>query len=454
MNITLKNSDLVNATINVEIVKSDYTEKVENALKDLRKNAAIPGFRKGMVPKSIITQRYGISVLVEEINKLVSNGLYDYIRNNNLNVLGEPLPNETEQKPLDFGKQEDFEFIFDIGLSPEINVNLTKDDKLTYYAIKVEDEMLNKQIESYKSNYGTYADDANTVEEKDVIKGVLTGLDENGNPAEAGITVEDAVLMPSYIKTDAEKAKFIGAALNATVVFNPFTAYEGNEAELASFLKIKKEEVNNYTGDFAFEIKEITRYKEAELNQELFDKVFEPGTVTSEEAFRGKVKENISSQLTPESDYKFLIDIREYLNKKAADIQFPDAFLKRWLLASNTSKTPESVEENYASIIEDLKFQLIKNRLVKENGLEITDDDVKEYAKQATRAQFAQYGMANVPDQLLENYSQEMLKKEETVRNLIDKALEDKLIKILKTQVTLKTKKVTVEDFQKLFEKK
>jgi trigger factor len=427
---------------------------VENSLKDLRKNAVIAGFRKGMVPKSLITQRYGRSVLIEEINQLVSNSLYNYIQENKLNVLGEPLPGLEEQKPLDFDKQEDYTFTFDIGLSPEIAAKLTKEDKLTYYTIKIDDETVNKQIESYKANFGIYDYEAETIEDKDLAKGVLTELDENGNPKEEGIHSDDAVLMPSFIKNEEVKAKFMGASLHTTIVFNPFTAYEGNEAELSSFLKIKKEEVKEHTGDVSFTINEITRYKEAELNQELFDKVFEPGSVDSEEAFREKVRDNIARQVAPESDYKFLLDARDLLQEKAADVQFPDAFLKRWLLASKTDRTPQSIEDDYPQIIEDLKFQLIKNQLIKDNNIEVGESDVTEYAKKATRAQFAQYGMANVPDELLENYSREMLKKEETVRSLIEKAMEDKLIDILKNQATLKSKKVSIEDFQKLFEKK
>jgi trigger factor len=453
MNITLNNSDPVNATIKVEVLKADYAEKVDNALKDLRKNAVVAGFRKGMTPKSLIVQRYGKSVLVDEINKLVSNKLYGYLKESELNVLGEPLPSLDEQKPLDFDNQEDYEFTFDIALAPKVEVKLTKKDKLPYYTIRIDDEMVNKQIDNYKSNFGTYDNDADTVEEKDLVKGLLIELDENGKPKEDGIHLEDAVLMPSFIKKEEEKAKFIGKTLNTSIVFNPFNAYEGHEAELSSFLKIKKEEINAYTGDFSFEIKELTRYTAAELNQELFDKVFEPGTVDSEEAFRDKIKENIASQLEPESDYKFLLDVKELLNKKTEGLQFPDAFLKRWLLASNPDRTEQSVEEDYPGIINDLKFQLTREQLTKDNGIELEEDDIKTYAKQATRAQFAQYGMANVPDDLLENYSQEMLKKEETVRSLINRALEDKLIKVLKGQVTLTKKEITTEEFQKLFEK-
>jgi trigger factor len=267
-----------------------------------------------------------------------------------------------------------------------------------------------------------------------------------------GILEENAVLMPEYIKDEEEKAKFIGAKVSTAIVFNPYKAYEGNAVELSSFLKIKKDEVANYTGNFSLEIKEITRYKEAEINQELFDKVFEPGTVTTEEAFREKTKEIISQQMTPDSDYRFLIDVRKYLEEKAGELKFPETFLKRWLLTSSTERTPESLEQDFPKIIEDLKFHLIKEQLIKDYEIKVEDIDIREAAKQATRAQFAQYGMNNIPDELIENYSQEMLKKEETFHHLVDKSAETKLSNLLKEKLTLEPKTLTVEEFQKLFE--
>jgi len=447
MNVTLKNIDPVNATLTIAVAKEDYQKEVQQALNNIRKNAVLDGFRRGMAPKSRIQAMYGKSVLVDEINKLVSNKLYDYIKENKINVLGEPLPSKNEQKALDFDNQEDYEFVFDLGLAPEIKVNLSKKDKLSYYNISVTDEMVEKQMNSYKANYGVY-EQVEAAEEKDMIKGLLTEL------VEAGINNEDSVLMPSYIKVEAEKAKFIGAKVGDVITFNPYTAYEGHETELSSFLKIKKEEVKEHTGDFTFTIAEITRYKEAEINQDLFDKVYEPGTVTSVEAFTEKNKEMIASQLAPESDYKFMIDAKQLLEDKAKDVQFPDEFLKRWLVESDTERTLESVEQDYPKILNDLKFHLIREQIVKDNDIKVEKDEIMQAALEATRAQFAQYGMANIPDQLLENYSQEMLKKEETVRNLVDKVVETKMTTILKEQITLEPKEVTVEEFQKLFEEK
>ncbi|MDL2322537.1 trigger factor [Bacteroidales bacterium OttesenSCG-928-A17] len=450
MNITLNNIDPVNATITVDVLKDDYAAEVKKGLKKIQETASIPGFRPGKVPASRVQAMYGKSVLVDEVNKLVSDKLYSYIRENELNVLGEPMPSEKEQKPLDFDNQEDYSFVFDIALAPDMSVKLTKSDKLPYYDIQISDEMVDTQINSYKANFGTY-EQVENIEGKDMAKGRLLQLDAEGKPQEGGIDLDEAVLMPAYMKEDTEKAKFLAAQLNQTIVFNPYKAYDGSDVELSSFLKVNKEEVKEYTGDFSFEIKEITRYKEGELNQDLFDKVLGPDIAKTEEEFRAKIRETIASQLAPESDFRFLLDAKKMLEDKTADVQFPDEFLKRWLLASNTERTPESVEEDYPKIIADLKFHLIKEQIVKEKGIKVEAEDVMENAKKATRAQFAQYGMANVPENLIENYAQEMMKKEETVRNLVDRAVEDKLVSVLKEEVTLKPKKVTLEEFQKLF---
>ena len=449
MNITLNKTDAVNAVITIEVEKADYVTEVENSLKDLRKNAVLPGFRKGMAPPSFLRQKYGKSILVEEINKLVSKKLSEYIQENKTEILGEPLPAE-KQKQIDFDKQEDFVFSFDVGLSPKIDVKLTKDDQVPYYLIQVSDEMIDKQIEHLKNKYGNQGQ-GETVEDKDLVKGHLIELDENGAAKINGINLESAVIMPMYIKNEGEKEKIINSKLHSTIVFNPYSAYDGSEVELTSFLSVKKEEVKNHTGDFSYEIVEINRFKEAELNKELFDKVYGEGNIDSEEKFREKVKEDLSQQLTPESDYKFFIDAKKMLEEKASDLQLPDAFLKRWLLASDTKRTPESVEEEYPKIVNDLKFHLIKEHLIEENEITLDDNDLQEYAKQATRAQFAQYGMYTVPDDLLEKYSQEMLKKQESYRALGEKIFEDKLIKILKEQVTLETKEISIDEFQQLF---
>ncbi|KKB45797.1 trigger factor [Parabacteroides sp. HGS0025] len=450
MNVSLKNIDAVSGIVKLEIVKADYAEQVEKSLRNFRQKANVPGFRKGMVPMGMVKKMYGKHVLVEEVNKLVSENLFSYIRENKLNILGEPMPNESEQKPINFDTQEDFEFCFDVALAPEINIALSKSDKLPYYEVAIDDEMLNQQIDAYTANFGTY-DKAEEVEEKDMVKGTVAEL-ENGSPKEGGIVVEEAVLMPAYMKDEAEKAKFVGAKVNSVVVFNPNKAYEGAEAEIASFLKVDKEAVAGITGDFSFEITEITRHQKAEMNQELFDKVFGEGVVTSEEEFKNKIKEALTDQFTPQSDYKFLLDAREVLVQKAGEMKFADDMLKRWLVAANENTTAEKVEEDFPKMIEDLKYQLIKENLVKSNNLKVEDADIEAFAKRVAQAQFAQYGMLSVPEDVLANYAKDMLKNKQTLQNVIDRAVEEKLAAWLKEQVELDVKEVSTEEFGKLFE--
>jgi len=450
MNVSLKNIDAVSGVVKVEIVKADYADKVEKGLRNFRQKANVPGFRKGMVPMGMVKKMYGKSVLAEEVNKLVSEGLFGFIREKELNVLGEPLPNETEQKEINFDLQEDFEFCFDVALAPEINVELSKEDTLPYYQISVNSEMVEKQIESYRANFGNY-DKVEEVAEKDMVKGMVVEL-ENGEPKANGLVVENAVIMPLYIKDAEEKAKFMGANNNSVVIFNPSKAYDGTEAEIAAFLKVEKDQVTSYTGDFSFEIAEITRHKEAELNEELFTRVFGEGVVSTEEEFTNKIKESLAEQFAPESDFKFLSDAKDLLLAKAGELAFPEAILKRFMLAQDERKTAESIDEDFPKVIEDLKFHLIKEKLVKENNLKVEEADITAFGKRVAKAQFAQYGMISVPEDVLDNYAKDMLKNKETLRNVIDRAVEEKLSSWLKEQVKLDVKEVSAEDFGKLAE--
>lgn len=450
MNVSLKNNDAVSGIVKLEIVKADYADRVEKSLRSFRQKANVPGFRKGMVPMSMVRKMYGKHVLVEEVNKLISENLFKYIQENNVNILGEPMPNQTEQKDVNFDTDEDFEFFFDVALAPEINIELSKNDKVPFYQVNIDDTMLNSQVESYCSNFGSY-EAAEEIEEKDLVKGTVAEL-ENGSPKEGGIVTESVVLMPMYIKNEEEKAKFIGAKVNSVIVFSPNKAFEGAEAEISSFLKIDKEKVAETTGDFSFEIKEISRHKNAELNQELFDKVFGEGAVASEEEFKNKIKDALAEQFAPQSDFKFLTDIRDVLVEKAGELSFADDLLKRWLLAASEKNTKASIDEDYPKIIEDLKYHLIKETLLKKNNLKVEDADIESFAKRVAKAQFAQYGMLAVPEDVLENYSKDMLKNKQTLQNIIDRAVEEKLAAWLKEQIELDVKEVSAEEFAKLFE--
>jgi trigger factor len=450
MNIVRKDTDSVNATITISIEKADYSEKVEKKLREYRKKANVPGFRPGMVPVGLMKKMYGKSILAEEINKMLSDELYNYLRENNINVLGEPLPNVTEQKEIDFSTEEDYDFVFDLGLAPEFEVELTKKDKIKYYQITPSDDMIENQVKSYTSRYGRYAQEE-IVEEKDMVKGELVEL-AGAEAKENGIVVSDAVLTPAYIKDEAIKALFVGAKVGDVITFNLRTAFD-NDTEIGSLLKIKKEEAAGIDGDFQLTIGGITRYFEAELNQELFDKVYGEGVVTSEADFRAKISETIQLSLNNDSNYKFGIDARDALVAKYDDLVFPDAFLKRWLKASNDKMTDAAIEEDYPKMIADLKWQFIKDKIGKTNEVKVENDEVKDYARQIARSQFAQYGIpVEINDPILDNYTTDMLKKEDTLRNIIDKVYENKVLDIIKNSVKLDTKAVSIEEFNKMFE--
>ena len=451
MNVSLQNIDKVSALLTVKLEKADYQEKVDKALKSFRQKAQMPGFRKGMVPMSLIKKMYGKSVLAEEVNKLLSETVFKYIQDNKVDILGEPLPNEDKQAAIDFDTMEEFEFLFDIALAPEFKAEVSADDKVDYYDIEVSDEMVNNQIKAYTQRNGKY-EKVDTYADKDLLKGLLAELDEEGNTKEGGIQVEGAVMMPAYMKNEEQKAIFANAKMNDVLVFNPHTAWDGNPAELASLLKIDKEAAAEMKSDFSFQVEEITRFVEGELNQEIFDQVFGEGNVKTEEEFRTKVKEAIAKQFVADSDYKFLIDLRKVLMEKVGKLEFPDALLKRIMHANNPDKDEKFVEDNYAKSIEELTWHLIKEQLVKANDIKVEQQDIADMAREATRAQFAQYGMLNIPDELVENYAKEMLKKKESVEGLVNRVIETKLTNAVKPQVTLEHKSISAEDFNKMFE--
>ena len=449
MNISRKDIDQNNAIITLSVASEDYAEKVEKSLRDYRKKANMPGFRPGNVPIGLIKKMYGKAVKAEEINNIVSENLVKYIEDNDLQILGQPLPSEDEQPEFDFDTQDAFDFHFDVGFAPEFDVVLDGKDKVPYYEIAVSEEMIDNQVKSYTSRFGKY-EQVDVVEEKDMVKGELAEL-ENGEVKEGGITVSEAVLTPAYMKDEEQKNLFVGKGKGDKVVFNPKKAFE-NETEISSLLKLKKEDVKDLDADFQIDITGITRYQEGDVNQELFDKVYGEGVVSSVEEFRTKVAENIKESLVADSEYKFNLDARDAFVNKYKDLTFPEKFLKRWLLVNNNEMTPEKVEEDYPKMIEDLIWHLTKDKIAKANEIKVELPDVEEYAKKVAKAQFAQYGMVGLGDDILDNYVKDMMKKEETVRNFIDRAAEEKVLAVIRDKVKLSKKEVSIEDFNKMFE--
>ena len=452
MKVSFENQDKVNGLMTIIVEESDYKEKVEKSLKDYRKQANIPGFRKGMAPMGLIKKQYGEYLKLDTINKVVGEELYKYIKDNKINMLGEPLPS-AKQEAQDLEKEPPYTFYFDIAVAPELKVELTSKDKLPYYDIKVDDATVDKQVDIFASRTGQYVK-AEEYQKNDMLKGDLRELDEKGNTKEGGITLEASVMMPEFIKVEDQRKLFDNAKLGDVIVFNPRKAYPDNDSEIAALLKIKREEVAQHEGDFSYQITEISRFEKAEVNQALFDQIYGEGEVKSLEEFKTKIAEGIKEQTVTDCDYKFLLDVRSYLEGKVGKLTFPDEILKRVMLLNNKERGEEFVEKNYEASIQQLTWHLIKEQLVEANKVKIEDKDVREAAKETARIQFAQYGMIQVPEEYVDNYVTEMFKKKENVDAFVDRAIDLKLIEALKKVVTLETKEVTLDEFNKIVEGK
>lgn len=450
MDIQFEKIGKVSGEITINMVKADYEANVNKALKDLGKKVQMPGFRPGHVPASLVKKMYGVQAKADEVNKLLQDSLFDFIKTKKINMLGEPLGSD-KQTPQDIEKQDDFTFIFDIAIAPKFKAELGEDDTIDYYDIEVSDDTITKQLGAMQQQAG-HPESVDTYEDRDILRGTLAELDENGQPKEDGIVVETASLMPSYFQNDDQKKIFEGAKKNDVITFNPTTAYNENEAELSSLFKIERDDVKEHTGDFSFQVNEISRFVPASLDQEFFDKVFGKDEVKSEDEARTKIKESINELQKNDSDYKFLLDVRAYAENKVGTLEFPDELLKKIMKANNKDKDDKFIEDNYAKSIEELKWSLIKDQLAKANKIKVNDKDVKEAAVQAARFQFAQYGMNNIPDEYLENYAQEMLKHQEQVNSLIERCVDQKLSEALKSVVKLNHKSISQEDFAKMFE--
>ena len=448
MNIQFECADKINGLMTISIEQADYQEAVDKKLKEYRKKAQVPGFRPGMVPMGLIKKQYGTAVKVDEVNRILGEKLYEYIRENKIQMLGEPLPNEEKQKPQDLQGDGPFEFVFDIAVAPEFKAELTNKDKVDYYVIKADDKLIDDQVKMYASQAGEFVE-AQEWSGNDTLKGDLRQLDAQGNTLEGGITTEGGMIMPSYIKGEDEKKKFDGCKPGDIITFNPKKAYPDNDAEVAALLKVDKAQVKDMDSDFSFQVTEIRHFQPAAVDQKLFERVFGEG-VKDEADFRQRIADSVKPQLAANSDYKFLLDIRKYMEKKVGELQFPEALLKRVMLNNNKDKGEDFVEKNFKASIDELKWHLIKEQLVSATQVKVEDADLKAVAREAIRAQFAQYGMSNVPDDVLDNYADEQLKKRENVENFVDRAIDQKLMQALKGIVKLNEKEVSLDEFNKM----
>lgn len=450
MNITKNQIDNLNAIIKIELAKEDYASRVENALKDYQKKVVIDGFRKGKTPMGIVKKMYGKALLVEEINKVLGEALSNYIKDNDLQILGEPLPNETEQKELSLD-EENFEFLYDIALSPEVNAKMSKRDKVPFYSIKVDEEMIGKQIENMCKNNGTMIP-VDEIEGTEYLKGELIELDADGKEKEDGIRNEDASMSVFHMKDEDAVKLFKGKKAGEEVKFNAAKAFP-NQADYAAMLGVAKEDAAKAGENFCFIVKEIKRYVDGEVNEELFTKVYGEGVVKNVEEFRAKVKEDIENQLKGHIEYRFTVDAKEKLVKKNEDVVLPEAFLKRWIVAVNKELTAEEVEKDFDGYRDEFKWQLIKSAIVKEFAIKLETEDMKKEARQVAAAQLQQYGLFGLTDEQLDGFAVKLLEDEKQRQHLYEKALDSKIFAAVKENVKLEEQEISMADFEKLFQK-
>ena len=439
----IKQSELkdLKAVITLTLEPADYQEEVNKQLKEVRHKAQMPGFRPGMVPAGLVKKMYGKGILADVLNKKVGESLQKHIEDNKLQILGDPLPNEESPK-IDLDSEDTFTFTFDIAVAPEFDAKLNSKNKLTEYEIEVTDEMVDNQVNSYAARFGEY-EQADEVAEGDIVKGLA-------KQADGEIVKENAILNPGYMKQKTQQKKFIGAKKGETVTFNPAKAFE-SDVEVSSLLGITKEQAQDLKSDFTFEIQEITRHKDAKIDSELFTKVYGENAPKDEAEFRAKVKAEIEANMAEDSKYKFGLDAKEAIMKKMEKLEFPVDFLKRWVLATNEKMTQEELDKDFDKMLEELKWHLAKDQLMKEYNVNVEKEDVEAYAKEVARMQFMQYGLMHVDDQYLTNYANEMLKQDNQLRGIVERVAENKIYEALKGVAKIEKKKISHADFGKLF---
>jgi trigger factor len=448
MNIIRENIDDINIVLKITVEKPDYEESVANALKDYRQKAVIPGFRPGKVPEGLIRKRFGKSFLAEEVNKVLTKSLSKFIVDEKLQILGEPLPNEESQKTIDFEKDENFEFVFDIGLAPEVSVILDKNSKYEYFLIKVDDEMIDTRVENYASQYGVN-EPVEEVVEKATVKGDFAQLGSDGNELEGGIHPEGILLSVDMIKNESIKTNFVGKKSGDTLVFDPVKAFEDRH-EVGHMLNISHETADKLESEFKFTIREINVYKPAKVNDDLIKLVYgEDSGINTIEEFRDKIKSEIAESLKQSSEYKFAIDTHKALLENIK-MELPEAFLKRWLKIRNENLTDEQIEGDFDNFIKDLKWQIISDIIIKENEIKVEEEEAINFARQIALSQFYQYGMYNVTVEQIDSFAKMMMEKEEEKERIYKKLFENKIMDVVKGKTIIEEKEVSNKEFSEM----
>lgn len=452
MNVSMEKIDNVSARIIVSVVENDYQEKVTKEIKQIGRTHTIPGFRKGHVPFGELNRRFGKQIASDVINQEVYEAVSNYIRDNKLGILGEPLPVEVQE--LDLKNQKDYTFQYEIGLAPEININLDKNTHIPFYPIQISQEMIDEQDKNFRERFGSQVP-GEEVDAKALVKGSIMELNEDGSikDGEDAIQVTSGIVAPMYFKLKEESDKFIGKKVGDKVVFNPYNTCEGNVAELASMLQVDKDKAGNIKGNFEFSIAEIIVVKPADLNQEYFDGLFGKDKVTSEDAYFAEIKKMISSQISGNSDMLFRIQTEKQLVEQYGNVELPETFLKKWLIARNDGFTAETIDAEFEKMIPSLKWQLIKERIAAAAEIKIEEADVMAHAKALAANQFAQYGMTNMDDDTLTDYAKRILADKNYRPRIIEEVGDIKLFDAIKEKVTLDVKEISLEEFKEIASK-
>jgi len=446
MNIVQEKTGELTANIKINLTPEDYQAKVEKAIKDLQKKAQMPGFRPGKVPMGLVKKMYGKSVLVEEVNKVLVDSMYDYIKENNLNILGNPLPDDTKTKNIDWDNQSEFEFWYEIGLSPEIKLELSDAINVNYHKIKVDEKTIDDTIEDVRKRNGLFIYPEVSAEE-DVLAGELQEVDGNGNVLENGLKNQTNIYV-QFLKDDETKNLLSGKMVGESVVIDLVKAVE-NETEMAGMLGIKKDELEKYGKDYLFTITSISRREPAEINEELFSKVAPDAEIKDLDAFRNYISEQISKQYQTEVDRNFRNEAIKVLLTEA-NLTLPEEFLKRWLVESNRDKkeiTAEQVEKEFDVYGDTFKWQLIENYLIKEHKIEVGHTEVSDHLGNYMRMQLKQYGQANPEQALIDSFVARIINNKDEVKKVYDQLFDEKVLKLLKEKLNLVEKEVTFDEF-------
>lgn len=448
MQVTLEKTKDLDATIKVEVVEADYAKQVDNDLRELGRTRQIPGFRKGHVSIDHLRRLFGRDVKSHVLNDMVFKNVIDYLRENKIDILGEPLPKKVEEIDL---KQKDYTFEYEVGLAPEFEVEVNKDITVPYYTIAVSDEMVKEQDASLRNRFGSQ-EPGDTVDATALVKGAIMELDAEGKvvTTENAIQVINGIVSPQHFADKAEADKFLGKKVGDKVVFNPAKAEGSNMAALASMLNISKERAAEVTADFELAISEIIVLKPAELGETYYKEVFPGKEVKDEKEYFAALNELIARELAPNSDYKFNIDARDILVEKFGNFELPAEFLKKWLGARNDKMTDEMAADEYNKMLPSIKWELVKNKIAEKQDIKVTEDDMLAFAKQVALRQFAQYGMLNMTDDVITDYAKRMLDDKNYARQLYEQASDTKLFNAIRALVTIDQKTVSLDEFKKL----